>query len=133
MGEREEHVRRWVQRADHDLRTAETMLEVKDPPVDVACFHAQQCVEKCLKAFLCATDVDAPRTHDLVRLLDMCVDRDARLDTLRDTARALTDYAVTTRYPDEWRDIPVEEGRDAAGRAREAMALVQSLVLPVGE
>jgi len=130
MGERAEHVRRWLERAEHDLRTAETMLDVPDPPVDVACFHAQQCVEKCLKAFLCAADVDAPRTHDLVRLLDMCVDRDARLDTLRDTARALADYAVTTRYPDEWREIPVEEGRDAVGRAREATALVRPLVLP---
>ncbi len=131
MGEREEHVRRWLERAEHDLRTAETMLNVSDPPVDVACFHAQQCVEKCLKAFLCSADVDAPRTHDLVHLLDLCVDRDGCLETLRDTARALADYAVTTRYPDEWREIPVEEGRDAAGKAREAMALVRPLVLTI--
>jgi HEPN domain-containing protein len=133
MGEREVHVRRWLERAEHDLRTAETMLDVPDPPVDVACFHSQQCVEKCLKAFLCSADIDAPRTHDLVRLLDMCIDRDALLGTLRDTARALTDYAVTTRYPDEWREIPVEEGRDAAAKAREAMALVRSFLLPAVE
>ncbi|MHC5058191.1 MAG: HEPN domain-containing protein [Planctomycetota bacterium] len=133
MGEREEHVRRWLERARHDLRTAQTMLDVPDPPVDVACLHAQQRVEKCLKACLCAADVDAPRTHDLVHLLDLCVDRDARLEGLRESARALADYAVTTRYPDEWREIPVEEGRDAAAKAREAMELVRSLVLPAGE
>ena len=68
-----------------------------------------------------------------MHLLDLCVDREARLETLRHTARSLADYAVTTRYPDEWREIPVEEGRDAAAKAREAMALVRSLLLPAGE
>ena len=130
MDERGEHVRRWLERAEHDLRTAETMLGVPDPPVDVACFHAQQCVEKSLKAFLCFAEIDAPRTHDLVRLLDLCVDRDAGLEALRESARALADYAVATRYPDEWRDIPAEEGRDAAARARGALELARSLVLP---
>ena len=43
---------RWLIKADNDLVTARTMLGVDPPVTDTACFHAQQCVEKCLKAFL---------------------------------------------------------------------------------
>lgn len=46
-------VRRWIEKADNDLRNAEhTLLLTDDCPFDTACFHAQQCVEKCLKAVL---------------------------------------------------------------------------------
>ena len=43
----------WAEKADHDLRNAEhTLLIEDDCPFDTVCFHAQQCVEKYLKAAL---------------------------------------------------------------------------------
>mgnify|MGYP000307964815 CR=1 FL=1 len=36
------------------------------------CFHAQQAVEKYLKAFLILHDIDFPRTHDVDYLLLEC-------------------------------------------------------------
>ena len=62
-------VRRWLIKADHDLITAKTTL-ITDPPVtDTPCFHAQQCVEKCLKAFLVFADIHVEKTHYLPRLV----------------------------------------------------------------
>lgn len=51
--ERIEVVRQWVAKAENDLRNAEHTLKMKeDCPLDTVCFHAQQCTEKLMKAWL---------------------------------------------------------------------------------
>ena len=125
MGDREEQVERWLVKAEHDLRTAETMLGVDDPTTDTICFHCQQCVEKCLKAFLCMKDRDIPRIHDLVALLEVCLEYDDGFEELRLATQELSDYAIETRYPDEWRDIPESEAAGALEKAKSAMAFVR--------
>lgn len=43
----------WVSKAENDLRAAvETLRVERNCPTDTICFHAQQCVEKYLKALL---------------------------------------------------------------------------------
>ena len=43
----------WVIKAENDLTTAAHTLKLgEDCPTDTVCFHAQQCVEKYLKALL---------------------------------------------------------------------------------
>jgi HEPN domain-containing protein len=43
----------WRQKADGDLATAKRELRARSAPnYDAACFHAQQCAEKYLKALL---------------------------------------------------------------------------------
>lgn len=65
-------VRRWVEKAEHDLRNAEYVLTLgEDCPTDTVCFHCQQCAEKYLKAILVSRGVAFPKTHDLVLLLNL--------------------------------------------------------------
>ena len=46
-------VAEWIEKAEGDYRTAEREMRVrKAPNYDAVCFHAQQCAEKYLKAFL---------------------------------------------------------------------------------
>jgi HEPN domain-containing protein len=46
-------VREWVEKAENDIETAALVLRAGSRcPVDTVCFHAQQCVEKYLKALL---------------------------------------------------------------------------------
>ena len=48
-----ELVMEWVEKAEGDSRTAEREGTVGEGPnYDAVCFHAQQCAEKYLKAFL---------------------------------------------------------------------------------
>jgi len=55
-------VREWVQKAENDLKNAVKTLKMGEGcPTDTVCFHAQQCVEKYLKAFLVSRDIDFPR------------------------------------------------------------------------
>jgi HEPN domain-containing protein len=118
-------VNRWLTQAHNDLVTAKTMLTTDPPITDTACFHAQQCVEKSLKAFLVYRDIQVEKTHYLPRLVEMCAADDARFRSLEDTAAELTDYAVADRYPDNWREIPVEEAESAVGKAEKAMEHVR--------
>jgi HEPN domain-containing protein len=54
----QELVREWIRLGDHDLREAQrASAEPDDPAFEIACFHAQQAVEKYLKAFLCSRSI----------------------------------------------------------------------------
>ena len=118
-------VARWLEKAANDLRTGETMISIDPPVPDTACFHAQQCVEKCLKAFLTFAQRHVERTHALPRLVKLCSEVDPTFGELRDTAVELTDYAVANRYPDDWREIPLAEAVTAVKLAADAMNFVR--------
>lgn len=46
-------VRLWVNKAENDLAAAALTLKAgRKAPADTVCFHAQQCVEKYVKALL---------------------------------------------------------------------------------
>ena len=46
------------------------VLSLPEGSTNTACFHAQQAVEKSLKALLTSWGIAFPKTHDLTRLLD---------------------------------------------------------------
>lgn len=125
MDDLDQQVSRWLDKASRDLTTAQTVLSLEPPITDICCYHAQQCVEKCLKAFLCSQRMDIPRTHDLVRLLEWCLDLEPLLSKFVDTARELTDYVVETRYPDDWYEIPRDEAACSVEKAQEIMTFMR--------
>jgi len=118
-------VERWLLKAANDLRTAETMIAVVPPVTDSVCFHAQQCVEKGLKAFLTAVNRHVEKTHNLPRLVELCAGENAAFSQLVVIGEELTDYAVVGRYPDDWREIPVDEAESAVKKAAEALEFVK--------
>ena len=61
-------------------------------------FHAQQAVEKALKAVLSAREIDYPFTHDLAFLIGLCRQSDLGLPDDLDAADRLAPYATTVRY-----------------------------------
>ena len=62
----------WIDKAEGDFTTALRELRArKSPNYDGACFHAQQCVEKYLKARLQESGIAFSKTHNLTVLLDL--------------------------------------------------------------
>ena len=61
-------------------------------------FHAQQAVEKSLKAVLSARGIEFRRTHDFVSLLDLLEDRGISAPPAADWLDELNPYAVEARY-----------------------------------
>jgi HEPN domain-containing protein len=65
--------RRWIAKADEDLRAAEGLIALDDSLAAVVCFHAQQSVEKLLKALLVFAGVPFARIHDVIQLTQLLV------------------------------------------------------------
>lgn len=64
----------WIVKAE-DFAVMERECEVVEcPNYDAACFHAQQCAEKYVKARLCEADAVFGKIHDLVALLEQLLD-----------------------------------------------------------
>jgi hypothetical protein len=79
----------WVKRGEWDWRSAHLLAEAKSPVLETACFHAQQAVEKILKAFLVSRGRAVPRTHNLVALLDGAVELEPELAWVKRVAVGL--------------------------------------------
>jgi HEPN domain-containing protein len=93
----------WVAKAEGDYATAGREIRVRrNPNYDAVCFHAQQAVEKYLKAYLQEHGTDFPKTHSLIELLELCLTLDASLEFHRDLLVRLDRYAVRYRYPGEF-------------------------------
>jgi HEPN domain-containing protein len=69
------------------------------PNFDAACFHAQQCAEKYVKACLVEVGAAFPKTHDLSALLDLLLLSAPDWAALRSDLDWLTDLGVEVRYP----------------------------------
>jgi HEPN domain-containing protein len=90
----------WVNKAEGDFATASREIRArKAPNYDAVCFHAQQCVEKYLKARLQEEGIAFKKTHDLGALLDLLVPIEPSLNIFCGSLDSLTDAAVEVRYP----------------------------------
>lgn len=57
------NVRQWIERAQEDLRLSKHAMTMSTAiPYRLVAYHAQQCAEKCLKAYLVAGLTDFPYT-----------------------------------------------------------------------
>jgi HEPN domain-containing protein len=111
--------REWIGKAEGDFTTVRREVQArKAPNYDAACFHAQQCVEKYLKARLQEAAIPFGRTHDLSALLNLLLPVEPSWESLRSHLRALTTFAVGVRYPGESADKAM---------AREALVLCRDV------
>ena len=95
-----ETVKEWVEKGESDYHAALALnRQRKRKQHDIICFHAQQCVEKLMKAALIRRKVVPPKTQDLVKLdvLLRCAFSDWSAD--EDELRELSRGAVVFRYP----------------------------------
>ena len=120
--------REWIFKTENDLKTASYLMKMsKDVPVDAVCFHAQQCVEKYLKAFLVLKSIDFPKTHDIERLVSM-LPTNIWLKLSIEEQRRLTDYATVTRYPGEYEPIQMSEAKLSVTLARRVRKEIKSIL-----
>ena len=90
----------WIAKAEGDLHSCLRENRArKHPNYDRACFHAQQCVEKYLKARLQEAGTAVPKTHNLEELLRRLLPYEPTWGTLKPTLVQLGNYAVVFRYP----------------------------------
>jgi HEPN domain-containing protein len=92
----------WLRYAKSDLHTAKHMFhDVIPKEIEISCYHAQQCAEKSLKAYLILKDIEPPRLHDLVELNQLCTELEPSFSILQRHCVLLNPYGVHVRYPNE--------------------------------
>jgi HEPN domain-containing protein len=119
-------VKEWIDKAERDLATARRELAaVEQPNYDAVCFHAQQCIEKLMKALLIHLGVIPTKTHDLAFLDQLLTPICPGWSWPSDDLRFLTRASVAFRYPGESADREeAAQAFDIATRLREKLLLL---------
>lgn len=110
-----------LQKAEEDATAVRKFAGSPEIAESIIGFHAQQAVEKWLKAMLAARGVQYRPIHDLDRLIELLETEGAEVSLDRDRLSVLTQYAVPLRY---------DELLDAESLEREELV---ALVDEVGE
>lgn len=87
-----------LQVAEQDWKTVELLAHHADAPISSLCFHAQQYLEKVMKAVLVSNAVVFRRTHDLEVLATLLAEAEIALPLPLDQLKQLNPFAVTLRY-----------------------------------
>lgn len=103
----------WLLRARGNLTLAEKGGRLKGILFEDLCFNAQQAAEKPLKAVCLAKELDFPKTHSLVHLMDMLEEGGVEIPKQVRDADILSQYAVQSRYPSVVEEITRGEYREA--------------------
>ena len=94
-------VQEWITKAEGNYLTASREVCACPPNYDAGCYHAQQCIEKLMKAILIAEGKIPPRTHDLTVLDSLLRSVLSDWHWPTNELRLLSQAAVVFRYPGE--------------------------------
>ena len=112
-----------------DLALAHLGRNSKDVLPEQICFHAQQAVEKALKAVLLRKSIRFPAIHDIEELVQIGRQEGVQFPDWAEDLASLTPYAVETRYPGHWEDFNETEVNEALAIAQKAVEWVKGILL----
>ncbi len=117
----------WIKKGDHDLITAVHTLSLTEQcPYDTICFHAQQCVEKYVKALLLHYKIGFPKSHDLSELVAL-LPSEIKIPLTKNEQSKLTDYAIAGRYPiDDMEELTRPDAEEAVRLAEKIKAYIKN-------
>ena len=121
----------WISYAEEDFGLAKFALKMPSSrPYRLIAFHAQQCAEKYLKAYLVYHDIDFPYTHNIKKLLDLCGSH-KWVEEIKG-AEELTSYAVTARYPGVDEIVTENEAEQAVDMASVVREIIRKVLIDEG-
>jgi HEPN domain-containing protein len=117
-------VRKWIEKADHDLGTA--ILTFRHIPTfrDTIAFHCQQASEKYLKSYLIFLGIEFRKYHDLIYLAELINQKEQIDDNTISKLAELEGYAVEIRYPDIEIELTDNEIQNAISISKEIRTYV---------
>jgi HEPN domain-containing protein len=118
-------VREWLEKAEGDYATALREYRArKSPNYDAAGFHAQQCVEKYLKAVLQKNKKPFSKIHDLLSLLELCRCYIPELEIQKELLAFLNQFSVLYRYPGE--SANCEQAKKAVSAMKSIVRIIKA-------
>jgi len=123
-------VAQWVKKAEDDFRTIEHLATEAEGFASIIAFHAQQAVEKYVKALLTLHRVDFPKTHDLRLLLDLLRHVEPATARAIYDSRWLTPFGAAIRYPGDCPELRPGDEEKAIELARSVRNVVLNVLKP---
>lgn len=91
--------REWIAKAEGEWNAAGLLFRArKHPSYEAACFHAQQCIEKYLKARIEEAGT-FERSLDRKKLLGLALSIEPSWNVMRQNMVFLTDFSLESLYP----------------------------------
>ena len=112
--------------ADRDIKVFDILMEEPEAHLSIVLFHAQQAVEKSLKAALFSRRIEFRRTHNLTELAQLLRQGGIEMPVPDDLLERLTPFAVTFRYDDM--DIDLTAREEAVGFVEEVRRWAETQV-----
>ena len=112
----------WLSIAKEDLAAAKFLLKGKF--FASVAYHTQQAAEKSLKAFLVFKNRPIIKTHNLLKLLELCIAIDSDFQRQFDAAVYINPFSTKFRYPDEFSILDLPEAKLAIKHAQSIMTFV---------
>ncbi len=114
-----------LERARGDLAALRVLARDETQADHVVGFHAQQAVEKSLKAALVMLDIEIPRTHEIAYVLSLLEDAGVGVPEEVASADSLTPWAGGLRYDEV---APRIDREDVIALAEASVSWARSLV-----
>ena len=92
----------WFAKAQDDELSAKDILNGKEGAPSTVCFLSQQMAEKFLKGFLVYKEKELLKIHDLDKLIKLCEEIDISFNEIKNPAKSLSDFYISTRYPGDY-------------------------------
>jgi len=117
-----EKTKQWLNKAERDIEAGEILLE--RGIYDYSLFHAQQAIEKFLKAFLTYHNMPFGKTHNVKKLVRLCMEIDEEFEYVNEAgAGELYPKSIEVRYPTSY-EPKEEEAREAIDIAKKVREFV---------
>jgi HEPN domain-containing protein len=97
-----EDVAEWIQLADDDLYSAKILNGTVRKVYEIICYHCAQATEKYLKAYLTYKDIIPEKTHNLLFLNKLCVEKDDEFQNIVTLCDFLNRFTNDIRYPHKY-------------------------------
>ena len=98
-----QELEQWLRIAKEDMLAAKSLIKIE--LFSAVTYHCQQAAEKALKAYLVFKKQPVIKTHDLIKLLELCMKLDRDFQKKFDAADYINPFSSKFRYPTEF-DIP---------------------------
>lgn len=96
----------WLDFAARDLQAARKLVN-DEYIANIVLFHSQQCIEKCMKAFLEEYNLNVPKIHGVVKLNELIKENTKIiLPVTDDELDLIDDIYIDTRYPGNFGLLP---------------------------
>lgn len=113
---------RWLTIVKEDLAAAKVLLKVE--LFSSVTYHSQQAAEKSLKAFLVFKNHPIIKTHNLLKLLELCIAIDSDFRKQFDAADYVNPFSTKFRYPDEFSIPDLQEAELAIKHAQSIVTFI---------